>query len=118
MSKEITDTVQQTNASIDKLQQEIPTGMKYFSHLSSLATEAGVLDIKTKLLIILSLAIQTRSTDCLHYHLKQAVKHGITREEMQELITISVYMGGGPGLMAAEKALEIYEQLYSSQENN
>ena len=111
MSKKIVDTDQQTNASINKLHQEVPASMKYFSQLSSLATEAGAIDVKTKILIILGLAIQTKSADCINYHIRQALKHGITHEEMQELITISVYMGGGPALMAAEDALRIYEQL-------
>lgn len=108
---EQTDINQTNKIALTKLQQDAPIAMTYFSQLANSAIEAGAIDVKTKVLITLSIAIHWRSEACIKYHVEQAYKHGIRHEEIQELITIAAYMGGGPALMAAEYALELYETL-------
>jgi alkylhydroperoxidase/carboxymuconolactone decarboxylase family protein YurZ len=38
-------------------------------------------------------------------------KLGCTREELEEMLTICVYMGGGPALMYSAEALKAWDTL-------
>jgi AhpD family alkylhydroperoxidase len=86
-----------------------PDAMKGFSALAKAATDAGALDAKTKELIALALGIAARCDGCLAFHAKAVAELGGTREEVMEVIAMSVYMGGGPSLMYGALALEAYE---------
>jgi len=86
-----------------------PDAMKGFSALAKAATDSGALDAKTKELIALALGIAARCDGCLAFHAKAVAELGGTREEVMEVIAMSVYMGGGPSLMYGALALEAYE---------
>jgi AhpD family alkylhydroperoxidase len=105
------EAIHQAARSLTKIHRELPEAMAHFSSLASAATSEGVLDAKTKALITLSLAIQSRSAECLAYHVRNAIKQGVTHEELLEITVIAAYMGGGPALMAAEDSLALYEQM-------
>lgn len=106
-------SIHETARSLTHISNELPEAMQHFSALANLATAEGTLDAKTKALITLGMAIQTRSEECIAYHVRKAIKHNISHEELLEVLTIAAYMGGGPTLMAAEDALVIYEQMAS-----
>ena len=101
-------------AGLSKLVGEIrggaPEAMKGFSALARGATAAGALDAKTKELVALALGIGARCDGCLAFHAKAVVELGGTREEVMEVIAMSVYMGGGPSLMYGALALEAFDQ--------
>ncbi len=107
------ESLHQAARSLTKVQQELPEAMGYFSSLAQAATTKGALDAKTKALITLSLAIQTKSSECLAYHVRNAIKQVFSQAELAELIVIAAYMGGGPALMAAEDCLALYQQMQS-----
>jgi len=39
------------------------------------------------------------------------LKLGCTRQELEEMLTVCVYMGGGPALMYAAETLKAYDSL-------
>jgi AhpD family alkylhydroperoxidase len=105
--KEITQSVSQ---SLAKLRADIPEVTRGFSALAQAATKPGALDAKTKELIAMALSVAARCDPCLGFHAESLVKLGCTRAELEEMLGMCVYMGGGPSLMYAAHALQAYEQ--------
>lgn len=104
------ELTQQVSAQLAKLRKESPEVMQGFAALSSAAGKAGVLDQKTKELIAMALAVAGRCDPCVGFHAKALVKLGATRAELEEMLGMCVYMGGGPSLMYAAAALAAYEE--------
>jgi AhpD family alkylhydroperoxidase len=65
-------------------------------------------------LIALAISVATRCDPCIAFHAQAAVKHGATRDEVMETMGMAVYMGAGPAVMYAAKAVEAYDE-FSSQ---
>lgn len=84
--------------------------MKSFSELGRAATATGVLDAKTKELIALALSVAARCDPCIGFHKKALVKLGATRQEIDETLGVTTYMGGGPSLMYAANAIAAFDE--------
>ncbi|MDR1967719.1 MAG: carboxymuconolactone decarboxylase family protein [Burkholderiaceae bacterium] len=110
MGKSYKDIIADTSANIAKLRRDVPEVMKGFSALSGAADKAGVLDEKTKELIAMALSVAARCDPCVGFHAKALVKYGASRAEVEEMLGICIYMGGGPSLMYAAAALAAYEE--------
>ncbi|OPZ76519.1 MAG: Carboxymuconolactone decarboxylase family protein [Alphaproteobacteria bacterium ADurb.Bin438] len=65
---------------------------------------------KTKEMIAIALGIAARCNPCIVHHVKLGIQHGLTREEMVEVINISILMGGGPSSMYGAAALACYDE--------
>jgi len=87
-----------------------PDVMKGFSALAQAALHQGALAAKTKELIALGIGVAVRCDDCIAFHVKAAVDHGATREEILETLGMAIYMGAGPSAMYASHALAAYTQ--------
>lgn len=85
--------------------------MMAFNGLTVAATRAGKISPAMKELTAVAIAVATGCEDCIVYHVAAAKKHGATREELTEMLAVSVEMAGGPGAVYAAKALEIFDQL-------
>ncbi|MDR3492356.1 MAG: carboxymuconolactone decarboxylase family protein [Gammaproteobacteria bacterium] len=105
--KEITAGI---SSSLAKMRKEIPDVMNAFSALSQNATKEGILDKKTKELIALAIGVSTRCDGCIGFHAHTLVKLGTTRQELLEMLSMAIYMGGGPSLMYAADALRAFEE--------
>ena len=110
MSKSYKDIIADTSGNVAKLRKGIPEVMQGFNAMAGAASRAGVLDEKTKELIAMALSVAARCDPCLGYHGKALVKLGATRAEVEEMLGMCVYMGGGPSLMYAAAAIAAYEE--------
>lgn len=104
------DLIASISANTAKMRKDIPDVMAGFGALAGAASKGGVLDEKTKELIAMALSVASRCDPCLGFHAKALVKLGATRAEVQEMLGMCVYMGGGPSLMYAASALAAYEE--------
>jgi AhpD family alkylhydroperoxidase len=93
-----------------ELRAGAPDVMKAFGALTMTAHAEKALDAKTKELIALAIAVSSRCDDCIAFHVKAAVDRGATRDEIQETLGVTIYMGGGPSVMYASHALAAYSQ--------
>ena len=93
-----------------ELGKGIPTTMGCFSKLHEKASETGTLDVKTKELIALAIAIAIRCDGCIAFHVHDAIKAGATKAEIEETIGVAILMGGGPAVMYGCEAFEAYQQ--------
>lgn len=110
MSKSYQDITRHTSSWLAPLRKDIGETMRGFGALSQAALRPGALDAKTKELIAMALGVAARCDPCLGYHAQALVKLGCTRAELEEMLGVCVYMGGGPGLMYAANALAAYEE--------
>ena len=85
--------------------------MMAFNGLAQAATRAGKISPAMKELTAVAIAVATGCEDCIVYHLAAARKHGATREELAEMLAVSVEMAGGPGAVYAAKAIAYFDEL-------
>jgi AhpD family alkylhydroperoxidase len=99
------------SARMKEMRTEHPEMMKGFSALAQAALKPQALDAKTKELIALGISVAVRCDDCIGFHVKAALAHGASREEIMETLGMAIYMGAGPSVMYASHVLDAYEQL-------
>lgn len=98
------------SALLHHLRGGAPEVMKAFAGMASVAAASKALDAKTKELIALGIAVAVRCDDCIAFHVKAAVEHGATRDEVSETLGMAIYMGAGPSVMYASHAMEAFTQ--------
>ena len=82
-----------------------------FSDMARAAHSGEALDPKTKELVALAISVAVRCDPCIAYHAEGAVKQGATRAEVAETLAMAIYMGAGPSVMYAAKALEAVDRI-------
>ena len=95
---------------IATLRKDIPETMSGFSAMAKDACGTNQIDTKTKELIAMGIAIALRCDGCIGFHTKALFKAGATRQEFEEMLAVTIYMGGGPSLMYAAEAMDAWEQ--------
>jgi AhpD family alkylhydroperoxidase len=82
---------------------------KAFLDMEAAAFAEGRLERRNKELIALGISIAINCESCMEWHLRQAQKAGVTREQVLEAIDVAVEMGGGPATVASRFALKVLE---------
>jgi AhpD family alkylhydroperoxidase len=111
------DLTQAISAGLSTLRASTPDVMKSFGDLGRAATAAGVLDAKTKELIAMALSVAARCEPCIGFHAKALARLGATRQELDETLGVTTYMGGGPSLMYAAHALAAFDEFTKASEH-
>lgn len=93
------------------LNAAIPDAANGFGALSKAAKTGSALDSKTLEYVALGIAVADRCEACIGFHIEALIRLGATREEVADVLAMSVQMGGGPSLMYAAKALRAYDDL-------
>lgn len=93
------------------LSQNIPEVMKAFmSTTKAGGGKEGALDVKTKELIAIAIAVANRCDGCIGFHTKTLVELGITEQELAEALGVAIYMGGGPSVMYAANTMGAFKE--------
>jgi AhpD family alkylhydroperoxidase len=108
------DRIERANANLAKLATGAPETMHGFSTLHDASSASGVLDARMRELIALAISVATRCDDCIAFHTRDALRAGVTREEIMAMLSIAIYMGGGPSLMYSAHVIEAMDQLAST----
>ncbi len=109
-NRKFRDLTQSISAGLSSLRTSTPDVMKSFSDLGKAATADGALDAKTKELIALAVSVAARCDPCIGFHARSLVKLGATRQEVDETLGVTTYMGGGPSLMYAANAIAAFDE--------
>lgn len=105
--KQITSDISQYTG---ELRKAAPETMNGFYAMAKAATADGAIDKKTKEFIALAIGVTQRCDGCIGFHAKALKDLGATREEVTDVLSMCVYMGGGPALMYAADALRAFDQ--------
>ena len=106
--------VKQTDGRMGRVRKGVPEVARGFADLAKAAIAPRALDSKTKELIALAIGITARCDGCLAYHARAAARLGATRDEILDVIGVSVYMGGGPSMIYGAEALDAYDAFAES----
>jgi len=98
-------------AKIREMNQLIPETAAGFGTLSKAVKDNGTLDVKTKEFLALAISISERCEPCIGFHIEALIRAGGSREELADVLSMNIQMGGGPALMYAAKALEAWDQM-------
>jgi AhpD family alkylhydroperoxidase len=93
MSKFYPDITKRISNNMKTLRKNIPDTMQGFSAMAQAATKDGALDKKIKEFIALAIGVSTRCDGCIGFHTEALVKLEATREELEEVLGMAVYMG-------------------------
>lgn len=84
---------------------------KKFSALDNETYQANVLDKSQKELIGLTISIMSRCEECILYHLEECQKADVTRDEVMEVVKMTVIGGGSVLYPFARKVLKLLDEL-------
>ncbi len=105
------DRLDDTKGQLKSLNKIIPETTSAFGALGKTVKQDGALSFKEKEYVALGIAVATRCEPCILFHTEALIRLGATREEVAEVLATCIQMGGGPGLMYAAKALDVYDDL-------
>ena len=106
-----TGLISDINKNLAPLRKAQPDAMQAFGTLARAAMAEGAVSAKHKELIALAIGITQHCSGCIGFHIKALVKMGCTKQELDEMLTVCVYMGGGPALMYAAEAVAAFEAM-------
>jgi AhpD family alkylhydroperoxidase len=86
------------------LRRAIPDVYEGYKQLHDAALADGAVDVKTKELIALAIAVTCECDGCIAAHAHAAVRHGVTAQEAAEAIGVAILMNGGPGTVYGPRA--------------
>lgn len=108
------EDIAEMRVNLRALNQAIPDTAKGFAALSKAVKETGSLGLKEKEYVALGIAVAQRCASCIDFHIEALMRTGSSREELGDVLAMSIQMGGGPALMYAAKALACWDELAAS----
>ncbi len=102
--------IKNINESLGPFRKSQSEALLGFSQLARASMAEGAVSAKHKELIALAIGITQHCSGCVGFHVKALRKLGCTREELEEMLSVCVYMGGGPALMYAAEALKAWDE--------
>jgi AhpD family alkylhydroperoxidase len=87
--------------------------IKRFFGVDTLTYEPGALDAKTKEMLGLVASMVLRCDDCVSYHIQQCKQEGVTDEEMYDIFSVALVVGGSiviPHMRRAVAFLDEYNE--------
>jgi AhpD family alkylhydroperoxidase len=92
------DRVTEFNAFRTRMNERILStenrAIKRFFSVDTLTYERGVLDAKTKEMLGLVASMVLRCDDCISYHIQQCKKEGVTDDEIFDIFSVALVVGG------------------------
>jgi len=95
-----------------ELRHAIPQVYAGYKELHDAALAPGVLDVKTKELIALAIAVSKECDGCIAAHAHAAAQHGATPQEAAEAIGVTFLMNGGPATVYGARAFAAFCEFY------
>lgn len=105
------DRIERSNRELAALRRETKETAAAMGQLGVAAMAEGALEPRTKELMAVAISVAKRCEDCIAFHVRGALRHGATREQLVETVATAAYMGGGPAMIYGAKALAAYDEL-------
>ncbi len=88
--------------------------IKRFFGVDTLTYEPGKLDAKTKEMLGLATSMVLRCDDCVAYHILQCKKEGVTDEELFEVFSVALVVGGSIVIPHLRRAVAFLDDMKES----
>jgi AhpD family alkylhydroperoxidase len=106
-----TGLIKDINENLAPLRKAQPEAMQAFGQLARASMSEGAVSAKHKELIALAIGITQHCSGCIGFHIKALHKLQCSRAELDEMLSVCVYMGGGPALMYAAEAIKAWDTM-------
>jgi alkylhydroperoxidase/carboxymuconolactone decarboxylase family protein YurZ len=93
-------------SSISSFEKKHPAVWEAFARLGEACHETGPLDEKSRRLVKLALAVAFRHEGAVHSATRNALKCGVTREELEHAVILAITTIGWPAAYAAMTWIE------------
>ena len=87
--------------------------VKRFWNLDTNTYFEGALPVKTKEMLGLVASMVLRCDDCIRYHIQRCHENGVTRDEMFEIFSVGLVVGGSITVPHMRRAVEFLDALES-----
>ena len=81
-----------------------------FKEVERKAFQSKALTKGIKELIALGISIVTKCEPCMEWHVHEALKEGVTEDQIMETMEVALEMGGGPAMVQARFALSAMDR--------
>ncbi|MDO8447898.1 MAG: carboxymuconolactone decarboxylase family protein [Rhodoferax sp.] len=105
------ELIHNINENLAPFRKAQPEAMAAFGQLAKSAMAEGVVSAKHKELMALAIGITQHCSGCIGFHVKALHKLQCTRAELEEMLSVCIYMGGGPALMYTAEALKAWDSM-------
>ncbi len=85
--------------------------IRRFFALDSRVYESGALPARTKEMLGLVASLVLRCDDCITYHVARCVEEGVSDEEMFEVFSVGLVVGGSIAIPHLRRAVDTLDQL-------
>jgi AhpD family alkylhydroperoxidase len=86
--------------------------IKRFFNLDATTYKDGVIPAKNKEMLGLVASMVLRCDDCIRYHLDKCHEHGVSTNEIMEVMNIALVVGGSIVIPHLRRAVEFWLALY------
>ena len=97
--------IQQQIAEIGRSNREIVKG---YRELTNAGSATNLLGEKMRELIALAVAVTRQCDGCIVTHTDAAIKHGATKEEIIEALSVAVAVNAGAALIFSSRVIDAY----------
>lgn len=95
----------------DRIMKSDNLVVKRFFNLDTNAYQDGAIDSRTKEMMGLSASMVLRCDDCIRYHIQKCHEAGVTREQLFEIFSIALVIGGSIVVPHLRRAVEFLDEL-------
>lgn len=92
--------------------------IKRFYNLDTSVYKNGTLSALTKEMLGLVSSLVLRCEDCIQYHINQCFNYGISDEELSEILSVGLIVGGSIVIPHLRKATATWNELKNNAKNN
>lgn len=100
-----------------ELRRMIPEQWGAFAQMHKATFTDGALPAKIKELLAVAIAVGQQCDGCIASHARAAVREGATREEFAEMLSVALFMMGGPGSIYTPRAWEAFAEALEERES-
>jgi len=85
--------------------------VRRFFALDAQTYKPGVLDLKTKEMLGLVASLVLRCDDCVSYHVAQCVEAGVSEDELFEVFSVGLVVGGSIVIPHLRRGVDFLDQM-------
>ena len=100
------------------LRKAIPDVYAGFGNMHRASFAPGALDVKTKELMALAIAVVERCDGCIAAHAQGSARAGASRQEAAEAIGVAMLMSGGPATTYGPRAFAAFCEFSDAQDTS
>ena len=104
------DYLKTAGKTLQTLRKANPKAMKGFQEFMEGIKGDGALSRKTKELIGIAISVYIQCKFCVAWHVKRAMEHGATRDEILEACQMAAAIGAGHSLMSTHYAIKSIDE--------